>query len=259
MAIVPHVAAATSAVRSTAAWTDIPDDVLVYYTIAEWNERKAPFLAIEAYLRAFTGRDRVLLLVKTSHFDRRAPDPVAWRAAGEGTTAWSLARLLASHPDPPEVRLITRPLTEPEVSALHRRGDCYVSLARGEGWGLGAFDAAAYGNPVVTTGFGGQLDYLADSAHLVRFELIAVQDPLGFPSYAPNQRWAQPDVDHAAALLREVAADPRHATALAQPIAAGIRRRYSPTAVATRFRAAVEQHEHAIARHGGRGPARGSP
>ena len=60
------------------------------------------------------------------------------------------------------------------------------SCARGEGWGLGGFDAAAHGNPVVTTGFGGQLDYLADSPHLVHFELVAVQDPVGFPSYAPN-------------------------------------------------------------------------
>jgi glycosyltransferase involved in cell wall biosynthesis len=255
VAIVPHVAPPPNGARASAAWTEIPDDVLVFYTIAEWNERKAPFLTIEAYLRAFTGRDRVLLLVKTSHVDRRVRRPAAWGAAAEGTSAWTLARLLAGHADPPPVRLITRALTEHEVSALHRRGDCYVSLARGEGWGLGAFDAAANGTPVVTTGFGGQLDYLADSPHLVRFELTAVEDPAGFPSYAPDQRWAEPDLDHAAALLREVAADPGRAAALARPLAAEIRRRYSPPAVATAFRQAVERHEAGGAQGGRSAPA----
>jgi glycosyltransferase involved in cell wall biosynthesis len=241
--IVPHVAPPPGTRRSGGAWTEISDDVLVFYTIAEWNERKAPFLTIEAYLRAFSGRDRVLLLVKSSHWDRRAPHTSAGGAAGEGTSAWALARLLASHPDPPAVRLITRELTDPEISALHRRGDCYVSLARGEGWGLGAFDAAANGTPVVTTGFGGQLDYLIGCPYLVRFELSAVQDAAGGGSYTPNQRWAEPDIDHAATLLRGVAADPQRAAALAQPIAADIHRRYSPAVVAATFREAIQQHD----------------
>ena len=255
VAIVPHVAPSPPVARSVAAWAEIPDDVLVFYTIAEWNERKAPFRTIEAYLRAFTGREHVLLLVKTSHVDRRVRHPAARGAAAEGTSAWSLARLLAAHADPPAVRLITRALTEHEISALHQRGDCYVSLARGEGWGLGAFDAAANGTPVVTTGFGGQLDFLAGSQHLVRFELTAVEDPVGFPSYAPNQRWAEPDLDHAAALLREVAADPGGAAALARPLAADIRRRYSPAAVAATFGEAVERHDLAGAQHGTSAPA----
>jgi glycosyltransferase involved in cell wall biosynthesis len=241
VAIVPHVAPTLSAVRP-AAWTEIPDDVQVFYTIAEWNERKAPFLTIEAYLRAFSARDRVLLVVKSSHWDRRART-VAGGAAGQGTSAWAVARLLAAHRDPPAVRLVTRELTEPEISGLHHRGDCYVSLARCEGWGIGAFDAAAHGNPVVTTGYGGQLDYLAMCRHLVRFELISVQDPAHADCYSPNQRWAEPDVDHAATLMRELAADPEGAATLARPIAADIHRRFNPAAVAAAFRDVVEQHD----------------
>ena len=242
VAIVPHVAPPATAALSSIAWPDIPDDVVVFYTIAEWNERKAPFLTIEAYLRAFTSRDRVLLIVKTSQFDRRAPGTAAPSAAGKGTSAWALAQLLANHTDPPAVMLITRALAEYEISALHRRGDCYVSLARGEGWGLGAFDAAAGGNPVVTTGFGGHLDYLRDSRLLVRFELVPVHDPAGFPSYAPAQRWAEPDVNHAVSLLHEVARDHRRAAALAGQVAAGIHRRCSTSAVAAAFRRAVGWH-----------------
>jgi Glycosyltransferase sugar-binding region containing DXD motif len=246
VAIVPHVAPAAppSGPGRAPALSEVPDDVVVFYTIAEWNQRKAPFLAVEAYLRAFTGRDRVLLIVKTSHWDHRASaaNPRLASAAGPGTAAWSLARLLAAHPDPPAIRLITLALSEHGIVALHARGDCYVSLARGEGWGLGAFDAAAHGNPVITTGFGGQLDYLGDSPQLVRFDLVPVDDPAGLPSYAPYQRWAEPDVDHATSLLRRFASDPRRASALAQSLGARIRRQYGPRAIATSLRAAVAQH-----------------
>jgi glycosyltransferase involved in cell wall biosynthesis len=232
--------------RGSAAWASIPPDVFVFYTIGEWNERKAVFKTIECYLRAFSGRDRVSLVVKTSHRDHTLARSPGQGAVTKGTTAWSVAHLLAQHADPPALRLVTGELTHGDIAALHRRGDCYVSLCRSEGWGLGAFDAAAHGNPVVTTGYGGHLDYLADSPYLVGFDLVPVHDPAGFPSYAPYQRWAEPDVDHGAALLREVAGNRDEALARAGPMAADIRWRYRPSAIATAFRSAVEQRIGAV-------------
>jgi hypothetical protein len=93
---------------------------------------------------------------------------------------------------------------------------------------------------VITTGFGGHLDYLEGSPYLVDFELVSVDDQAGWPSYAPDQRWAEPDVDHGAALLREVLSDRKRAAATAGAIGAEIRRRYSPQAVAETFVATVE-------------------
>ncbi|MDA8310147.1 MAG: glycosyltransferase [Actinomycetota bacterium] len=255
VAIVPHVAPPPLRAGS-GAFLDVPDDFVVFYTVAEWNERKAVFLTIEAYLRAFTRHDRVLLVVKTSQRDRRVARS-AGGAAGEGTTAWSVAKLLSAHADPPRVALITRELADEEIAAIHRRGDCFVSLARGEGWGLGAFDAAAHRRPVVTTGFGGQLDYLVGTPYLVGFELVPVDDPIGFPSYAPDQRWAEPDLDHAAALLREVAADPYGAREIADCLATEIHKRYRPSAVAQTFLTAVERHEAARRRRVAQAPRAG--
>lgn len=240
VAIAPHVVAPLPASASLAAPN--PDsEVFVFYTIAEWNERKAVFKTVEAYLRAFTAADPVLLILKTSHSDHTANGlPVG--QSGAGTTAWSLARLIASHPDPPAVKLVTRALGHGEISALHRQGDCFVSLCRSEGFGLGAFDAAAHGNPVVTTGFGGHLDYLDGSPYLVGFKLVPVLDPAGYPSYAPDQRWADPDVEHGAALLRQIADEPGQAAAVAESLAAEIRWNYRPEAVASAFRSAVDMH-----------------
>jgi glycosyltransferase involved in cell wall biosynthesis len=236
--VVPHVARPVIEARSP-FWEGIPPDTFVFYTVAEWTERKAVFKTIEAYLRAFSSRDKVLLIVKTSRHDARVV-PAGDRVAARGTTAWALAELLSARPDPPEVRLITAPLSHRDMDALHRRADCFVSLARGEGWGLGDFDAATYGNPVVTTGYGGQLDYLGDSATLVRFDLVEVVDPVGGPSYTRDQHWADPDVEHAASLLQAVAATPSEAMEFARARAEEIRRRYAPAVVAAEFREAVE-------------------
>jgi len=244
--VVPHVAAESRVERP--AWPGVPDDVFVFYSIGDWNERKALDRTVEAYLRAFTAKDRVLLIVKTSAIDHRAHGKTR-RVAGEGTSAWALAQILRRHPDAPPVELITRPLSDAEIASLHRRGDCYVSVCRGEGFGLGAFDAAARGNPVVMTGFGGQLEFLAESPFLVDFELVPVEDPAGFPSYAPDQRWAEPDVDQAAALLRLVADDRESAAAAFEPIAADIRERFSADAIAAAFRRAVERHRVRAAAH----------
>jgi glycosyltransferase involved in cell wall biosynthesis len=248
--VVPHVVAPlvtfpVAPGRSAAMWSDLPSDQVVFYTIAEWNERKAVAKTVEAYLRAFTSGDPVTMVVKTSFRDFGQPAPSGRRPVEPGTTAWALARLLARHRDPPAVHLVTRELAEGEIQALHRRADCFVSLCRGEGWGLGAFDAAAWGNPVVTTAFGGHLDFLADSPLLVDFELVAVDHPAGIPSYAPDQRWADPNVDHAAVLLRDVAAHLEAARAEAAARAPGIRWTYRPDAVGRTFRSAVDAHRGA--------------
>jgi glycosyltransferase involved in cell wall biosynthesis len=260
VAVVPHVAPPVHP-RRRAGSRAPGTEPFVFYTIAEWNERKAPFKTVEAYLRAFCGSDAVLLIVKTSERDLRRPRPARRSAVAPGTTPWSLSQLLAGHRDPPAIRLVTRPLSHREIEELHTGGDCFVSLCRGEGWGLGSFDAAAHGNPVVTTGFGGQIDYLAGSPYLVDFDLVPVVDPGGFPSYAPDQRWAEPDLDHAAALLRAVAGAPARAAEGARALGEEIRHRYRPAAIADAFRSAVDEHRGDRPERPGaeRAPAAGSP
>jgi hypothetical protein len=164
------------------------------------------------------------------------------------TSTFALARLLARHPDAPPVHLVTRRLSDAEIAGLHTRGDCFVSLCRSEGWGLGAFDAATYGNPVVITGFGGQLDYLGGSPYLVDHQLVPVADPVDLHGGAPGQHWAEPDVDHGAALLREAAANLDEARAGARVRAEQLRHRYRSTAVAAALRSAVDEQRSAKAR-----------
>src|SRR5262249_31342393 len=122
-----------------------------------------------------------------------------------GTTSDALARLLQHVPDPASVVLINEELSEEQLYALHLLGDCYVSLCRSEGWGMGAYEAAWLGKPIVMTGFGGQRAYLPpEYSYLVDYNLVPAHDSLVGTSYSPDQMWADPHLTHAATLMRSV-------------------------------------------------------
>jgi len=234
VAVVPHVATTPDPGDGGAGLGLDPDD-FVFYTIGRWDERKAVFLAIEAYLRAFTADDPVVLVVKTG--PRLEMPPGEWGAGNplSFTTLWQVASLVRQFRNPARVHLEVERWTDDRIAGLHARGDCYLTLARGEGWGIGAFDASAYGNPVVATGWGGFLEYLDDeSAFLVDHTLTAVEHN-AFASYSPDQEWAAPDVGHAVDVLRTVVANPDAARARATHARDRVLDRYAPARVAATF------------------------
>lgn len=216
----------------------------LFYTVGFWSNRKAPDLVVRAFLEAFTRADDVALLVKTSNkditrlhrswrqgFRRRHPSPKA-----------TLHRLLRGRGATPQVSVIAdEQLADAEMLALHRRGDCYVSLARSEGWGMGAFDAAMLGNPVIMTGYGGQLDFLDRRyAHLVEHTMAPVHEPTWSANYRPSDLWAEPDIAHAAGLMRKVYENREWARNRAETLAANLARDYSEAAILAAWRTALD-------------------
>ncbi len=136
--------------------------------------------------------------------------------------------------------LITDELNEEDMLRLHHRGDCYVSLCRSEGWGLGAFDAAGYGNPVIITGFGGQLEYLpGDLAFLVNYKIVPVSDRIGKASYSTNQNWGEPDILHASRLMRWVFEHPTEAKAKGERLKKHVRENFSETVIIEKLISAI--------------------
>jgi hypothetical protein len=61
---------------------------------------------------------------------------------------------------------------------------------------------------------------------------VAVDDERAVGSYAPSQRWADPHLEHAVSLLRDVASDLDGARAAAQPLRERLARDYAPPVVA---------------------------
>jgi glycosyltransferase involved in cell wall biosynthesis len=83
------------------------------------------------------------------------------------------------------------------------RGDCYVSLHRGEGWGYPLFEAACRGKPVIATNYSGPIDYLdADHHYLVPYRLVSVAHE--YMDFKDDMVWADPDVSQATSLMRYV-------------------------------------------------------
>jgi glycosyltransferase involved in cell wall biosynthesis len=209
----------------------IPADDFVFYCIDAWDARKAPWKTVGAYLSAFDSRDPVTFILKTTpRGPRSGADP------SEAPTREQVDRLLQGQARAARVVLISRALNASEIDLLHHVGSCYVSLTHGEGWGLGAFEAASKGNAVVTTGWGGSLDYLGeDWPYLVSFEMGPVMNARGLPSYHPSQRWALPDHEHARALLRSVREDPATAARHGAALSTRIRERFAAKAVGARL------------------------
>ena len=190
----------------------------IFYSISDWTNRKTPHYTIEAFVKAFTNQDNVKLILKTSHFDyyaaRKYKLPWMKRYRRARNTFNKLLKNL--HPqlgtEHPEIDLIDQKISPQAIQSLHQNSDCYISLCRAEGWGIPAYEAAWYGNPVVMTGFGGQIEFLnAKYSFIVDFDLVPVQIQEGKKSYSPDQRWASPDLDHAISILRSIYADPESA------------------------------------------------
>ena len=182
----------------------------LFYTIGSWSDRKGTAQVVESFCEAFTSRDAVALVVKTqpvNEFGRR------W-----GRWWWHVARRFDSSrramekirrrfDDPPRIVLIANEMSEAEIEGLHERADCFVSLSRAEGWGLGAYEAAYHGKPVIMTRNGGQVDFLPpELSYAVPFEMVAAkpQGAIDRDAFLHGQYWAEPERKAAAGTLRYV-------------------------------------------------------
>ena len=170
--VVPHAVNADGPDSNDDAWLG-PAGIdtgssFVVHSVAAWIPRKAPWLTVETYARAFGPDDDTLLVLHTnSHLGHGVPLPPGPESRSR-LTSWSVAKILHHQRPTGRVHLEHRMRTRSELDALHRRSDCWLSLPHSEGWNLGAFDAAAEGTPVVTTGYGGPTEYLdADVSYLV--------------------------------------------------------------------------------------------
>ena len=155
-----------------------------YSTLA----RKNPLGLVDAFTRAFEPGEGPQLVLKSHNGDFK-PD--------------RLARLQDAIGDRPDIHVVDRFLSQADMAALMRRADCYVSLHRAEGFGLTLGESMALGKPVIATGFSANLDFMtSENSYLVRHSETQV-GPEG-ENYPAQGTWAEPDVGHAAELMRHV-------------------------------------------------------
>ena len=187
--------------------------------------RKNPVGLIDAFARAFAPGEGPRLLLKTTN-GRLRPEVDA-----------ELRRRIGEHPD---IDLIDAYLEPPENAALLSGVDCYVSLHRSEGFGLTLAESMALGTPVIATGYSGNTDFMTpQNSYLVDWTPTRVGPDCEI--YPAEGSWAEPDLDHAAELMRRVWQRPEEARAKAERARLDIHRRYAPEVVGGLARVRLER------------------
>jgi hypothetical protein len=184
---------------------NLPADDYLYlfaFDLHSRTYRKNPLGLIRAFQRAYPrgSSEKVGLVIKVNHPETLSPD-------------WIKIRAIAKRDA--RIHLIEKRMRKPEVMALTEACDCYVSLHRAEGFGRGIAEALLLGRQVITTGWSGNMDFCHEPrVALVRSKPTSVGSKEYFWSH--GQQWADPDLDHAAELMRKIRQNPRD-VAVGQP------------------------------------------
>jgi SAM-dependent methyltransferase/glycosyltransferase involved in cell wall biosynthesis len=224
---IPLPVAPTPPAKLKRAALGLPQDFLFLF-VFDYNsvlERKNPLGLIEAFTRAFPPGSGPALAIKAINGDKRPADRERVRAAA------------GAHP---EVHLIEQFHSAAEKNALIAGCDCYVSLHRAEGFGLTMAEAVWFGRPVIATGYSGNLEFTTpDTAWLVDHAMRPIGP--GADPYPADGEWADPDLEHAARLMRHVVEHPEEAAERAERGAQAIKARHSPAAAGAVIAARLEE------------------
>lgn len=173
----------------------LPEDTFTFLFVYDYHStasRKNPVGLVRAFKQAFPPGSGASLVLKCINADRLP-------AKHEEVMVE-----IGGHPD---IHVIDCYVRAEQKDAMIAACDCYVSLHRSEGFGITPAEAMWLGKPVIATGYGGVMEYMTPrNSYLVDYSLSPV-GPDAHP-YPPDAIWADPDIDQAAKLMRQVFEDP---------------------------------------------------
>ncbi|HHY80979.1 MAG TPA: glycosyltransferase [Thermoanaerobacter sp.] len=152
-------------------------------------ERKNPDGIVRAFIKAFEGRNKnVKLIIKSLHAEYH---PSEYEI---------LKKLTSGHKN---ILYIDRDLSREEYISLVNASDCFVSLHRSEGLGMGIIEAMYLGKCVIATAYGGSMEFTTPyNSLLVDYKLSPIKQDFG--PYKKGQLWADPNEDQCVEYMRFV-------------------------------------------------------
>ncbi|TDF92943.1 glycosyltransferase family 4 protein [Paenibacillus piri] len=171
----------------------------VFVSVFGFQHRKNPETLLRAYWKEFSANDKVLLVIKTNGYTRHE------------TGQWirnrieSYKKRLGFSKKTAPIVVITEHMSPAKLKGIYTLGDVFVLPTRGEGVGLPFMEALSSGVPVITTGWGGHMDFLNHgNSFFIKYKLQKPQISMNskhaiarkFRSLfsGKDQRWAEPDL-----------------------------------------------------------------
>jgi len=205
----------------------LPADRFLFLTLFDLNSytaRKNPRAVVDAFRLSGLSAGPAALVIKVQNADANASD---------------YAALVDSVRDLPGTVIIKHTLSRSDVYALEAACDCFVSLHRSEGFGLAVAECMYLGKPVISTDWSATAEYVdAECGLPVRYSLVQLEETHG--PYTKGSTWAEPDVGHAAQLMRDIAWAPAEAARIGAAARRAIEGRFSPALIGARYRRRLE-------------------
>ena len=157
--------------------------VLFVFDVKSSLQRKNPWGAIQAFQQAFPqdSPTNVQLVIKALR-------------PGSANQAWEELQQQAAQD--PRLKVIEADLERGDLLALMGACDVFLSLHRSEGFGRGIAEAGILGLQVVTSAWGGNVDFCqGENFHLVPCEPVQIE--AGAYVQAEGHCWGEPDLTEA--------------------------------------------------------------
>jgi len=132
---------------------DPPLKDFVFVSVFSWNYRKGYDALLKAYLQEFSGDDPVTLLLVSKHFHTPNKNKDIKKEVAEFIKRYGGS-------NPPHIARCSMMISESQMPSLYRTCNAYISLTRGEGFGLTFCESALCGLPVIATDHSGQTMFM---------------------------------------------------------------------------------------------------
>jgi len=153
------------------------------------EDRGGTQYAIQAFLEEFTNKDNVELIVKINP---------AYGIPDINNMVEQIRPKDKS--DYPPIRINIDNIHYSKLVDLYNKADVFVMSTRAESFGIPGIEAMACGLPVITTNFGGQVDYCNEkNSWLVGGNLVEMQQELMYEGI----KWLTPNISEIRKAMRE--------------------------------------------------------
>lgn len=180
---------------------------LIFYTIGEMGNRKNFGGLIRSYYTAFSKRDDVVLIIKTTKTGKTSAE-VREELESIIKEFKKLTRLYSNSNNYPPIVMLTDTMSEEDIDKLHMTGDVFVSLSKGEGWGIPAHDAMCFGNKLILSKHSGYIDMVGSCPFPIMIDgqlTPCINGPDGQENiYTSRELWFEPSINQVVDEMRKL-------------------------------------------------------